>query len=116
MCTASAAVQPSGLLFRRRRRDLPQPVDFRLAEPFLKIALWRQLRKSDLSAEDRDAIWSGMGDNNLLNAAYQTIDVEMVPPDGRDWEGFADFLERIIPLIVEAIKQLLPLFLGGIPA
>jgi len=35
---------------------------------------------------------------------------QMNNPEGIDWEKFADFLERILPLILEFIKALISIF------
>ena len=114
--STAAAVHPNALfpILRRRRRDQPQPVAFGLVKPALRLKLREQLANDDdgFTFEDRQAVRAGLQDNDLLEAAYQKMDVEMQAPD-RDWNSFGEFLAKIIPLIIQAIKELLPIFMGG---
>lgn len=112
------AAKPAALfpILRRRRKDQPQPVAFALAKPFLIGGLRRHLARDDdgLTPEDRQLVRAAVNDDAYFEAAYQTMDAEMLAPDGRDWAAFGDFIERLITALIEAITKLAPFF-GGIP-
>lgn len=95
-------------LLRRRRRDREQPVAFRVAKPLLRKRIRDELRRGEVTDEQRSAMEAALADDDLLESAYQVAHDEFPDPNGRDWQGFfaalAEFLQTLLPILLELFK------------
>ena len=100
-------------LFRRRRR-------YRHSARRVQAAARRVLRRrgDNLSEEEREALLAvALNEEDSAYILSEEAEYDDVGGDARDWgtffEALASFLERILPMILDLIKQLIPLFAGA---
>lgn len=91
-----------------RSESAKRPLMRKLA---LRVFLRGQLRRKDLSVEQRDGIKAALKDGKLLDALGEECDALSVQGEiGIDWQAFLDWLVENADEIIALILKLLPLF------